>query len=504
MRFRERIAVLSACLALAGCGTEQNLDSNFKTVTSVADNGFQQPSQSVVLRWNKVALDATGLDHSAAGAKEQLGPTKASRAMAMVHLAMHDSLQRIEGRYETYLPATRTTGAISAEAAVSFAAHDTLVALYPSQRATFDGILSTELASLGRGAALSAGQTLGQDVALAILNDRSNDGSDNASQSTPAYVFGTAAGQWRRDPTNPGQQPLGPNWGKVRLFAVNNTGAVRSPAPPALGSAEYAAAYNEAKTLGGDGIVTPTTRTAEQTHIGVFWAYDGTPSLCAPPRLYNQISAQILFEQGIRNNGDLSRSLALVNLAMADAGICCWETKFFYNLWRPITGIRESDAGTGPSGSGDGNASTTGDLNFTPLGAPASNLNGPNFTPPFPAYPSGHATFGGTYNQVLRRVLGRDNVEFTFVSDEFNGVTKDNTGQVRPFRPRKFVSLSQAEKENADSRIYLGIHWRFDASEGIRMGNNIGNIVVDSKLRPISPAPNPKELLRQKIPGLQP
>ena len=193
-----------------------------------------------------------------------------------------------------------------------------------------------------------------------------------------------------------------------------------------------------------------------------------------------------------------------VSSAMADAGICCWETKYFYNVWRPVTGIRESDPGTGPSGSGDGNAATTGDLNFTPLGAPASNLNGPNFTPPFPAYPSGHATFGGTYNQVLRRVLGRDNVEFTFVSDEFNGVTKDNTGQVRPFRPRKFVSLSQAEKENADSRIYLGIHWRFDASEGIRMGNNIGNIVVDSKLRPISPAPNPKELLLQKIPGLQP
>src|SRR5665811_2081818 len=103
-----------------------------------------------------------------------------------------------------------------------------------------------------------------------------------------------------------------------------------------------------------------------------------------------------------------------------------------YQYWRPITGIRESDPGTGPTQLGDGNAATVGDVNFKPLGAPASNLTGPNFTPPFPSYPSGHGGFGGALFQTLRNFYGRDNIAFTFTSDEFNGVTVDNQGNVRP------------------------------------------------------------------------
>ena len=101
-----------------------------------------------------------------------------------------------------------------------------------------------------------------------------------------------------------------------------------------------------------------------------------------------------------------------------------WESKYHYDFWRPITGIRESDPGTGPTGAGDGNPNTVGDPTFTPLGAPASNLQGPNFTPPFPACASGHATFGGALFQTLRRFYGTDHIGFTFVSDEFNGVTR--------------------------------------------------------------------------------
>ena len=124
-----------------------------------------------------------------------------------------------------------------------------------------------------------------------------------------------------------------------------------------------------------------------------------------------------------------------------------------------MTGIREADPGTGPTGKGDDNPATMGDPTFTPLGAPASNLSGPNFTPPFPSCPSGHAGFGGALFQTLRRFYRTDNIAFTFVSDEFNGVTKDNNGNVRPYMPRSFDSLSQAEEENGQSRIYLGIHW---------------------------------------------
>ena len=154
-----------------------------------------------------------------------------------------------------------------------------------------------------------------------------------------------------------------------------------------------------------------------------------------------------------------------------------WESKYFYGYWRPVTGIREADAGTGPSGLGDGNSGTDGDPDFSPLGAPASNLQGPNFTPPFPAYPSGHAGFGGALFQTLRRFYGSDEIPFTFVSDEFNGETLDNQGNPRPLIPRRFRSLSEAEEENGQSRIYLGIHWSFDKTEGIAQGRRVADAV---------------------------
>ena len=165
---------------------------------------------------------------------------------------------------------------------------------------------------------------------------------------------------------------------------------------------------------------------------------------------------------------------------MADAGIAIWESKFFYQLWRPVTGIRESDPGTGPSGTGDGNFATIGDPNFHPLGAPASNLTGPNFTPPFPAYPSGHAGFGGALFQTLRRYYHMDDIPFTFTSDEFNGTTVDNAGILRALKPRTFSSLSQAEEENGQSRIYLGIHWSFDKTQGIAQGRKVADYVYEN------------------------
>jgi hypothetical protein len=170
---------------------------------------------------------------------------------------------------------------------------------------------------------------------------------------------------------------------------------------------------------------------------------------------------------------------------MADAGIAIWESKYFYELWRPVTGIREADANPALSLPGDGNPATVADLTFSPLGAPASNLTGPNFTPPFPAYPSGHAGFGGALFQVLRRFYLRDDIAFTFVSDEFNGVTLDREGNPRPLLPRQFGSLSEAEEENGQSRIYLGIHWAFDKREGVAQGRRVADHVFDHAFLPV-------------------
>ena len=178
---------------------------------------------------------------------------------------------------------------------------------------------------------------------------------------------------------------------------------------------------------------------------------------------------------------DLSRLLALANVAMAEAGIAIWESKYYYNFWRPVTGVREADVG--PSGLGDDNPDTFGDPAYLPLCAPASNTVEKNFTPAFPAYPSGHAGFGGAVFETLRAFLGTDDVAFTFVSDELNGVTTDNLGNARPLIPRSFTSLSQAEEENGQSRIYLGIHWRFDKTEGIAMGRKVADHVFQTAFR---------------------
>jgi hypothetical protein len=396
-----------------------------------------------------------------------------------------DAVNAIVGGYESYTRLAPVRGQASVEAAIAQAAHDTLAALFPSQAATFDSLLAADLTKIPSSRAKTRGSEIGHSAALAILTLRSNDGSQHAEpRMDMEYIPSNQPGKWRQDPISLVPLALGAHWGEVDPFVMKSATQFRVSPPPAMNSAPYTQAFNEVKRLGGDGVTTPTARTAEQTTIGIYWAYDGTPSLCAPPRLYNQIAVQIADQMG-SNYIDLARLLALVNVAMADAGVAIWESKYFYQFWRPVTGIREADVGSGPTGAGDDNAATAGDMSFSPLGAPASNLNGPNFTPPFPAYPSGHAGFGGALFQVLRSFYRTDQIPFTFVSDEFNGVTKDNAGNARPLVPRSFSSLSEAEEENGQSRIYLGIHWTFDKTEGIAQGRRIAVYVLKNVFAPV-------------------
>jgi hypothetical protein len=444
-----------------------------------------------IRHWNAIAIDASGLDHKPVAPGEvrtfgeQLGPGRAACAIAIVHIAMFDVVNAIAGGFQSYTGIPRVSPTASMNAAIAQTAHDTLSALFPSQRPSFDALVAQDLGQIPDGPGKSEGISLGKREAKLILQMRVGDGSANPEPRVGVgFIPGNEAGKWRQDPISLIPLALGAQWGQVRPFVLRSGSQFRVPPPPALDSPAYAIAFNEVKQLGGDGVITPTSRTPDQTQIGIYWGYDGTPSLCAPPRLYNQIAVHIADQMG---TGDtkLARLLALINTAMADAGIAIWESKYFYQYWRPVGGIREADAGTGPSGTGDGNPGTIGDTSFSPLGAPASNLTGPDFTPPFPAYPSGHAGFGGALFQTLRNFYGTDNIPFTFTSDEFNGVTMDNDGSVRPLSPRSFSSFSQAEEENGQSRIYLGIHWSFDKTEGIAQGRRIANWVFTRAFLPL-------------------
>ena len=440
-----------------------------------------------IRHWNETAINASGFSH-APGAffGEQLGPVRAARAIAIVQIAVFEACNAIDNRCKSFLGINRVDRDTSMNCAIAQAAHDTLCALFPLQQANFDSLLNDELSKAPKGRPTKDGIRLGQLCAAKALLARANDGSNYTEPKVNIdFIPSNAPGFWRQDPISQHPLALGAYWSQVKPFVLQSASQFRCPAPPALNSAEYTAGYNEVKALGGDGIITPTIRTAEQTEIGIYWGYDGTPSLCAPPRLYNQIVMHIADQMGTSSDpAALSRLLALVNTAMAEAGLTSWESKYFYQYWRPVTGIRESDLGTGPTGYGDGNDDTVGDPDFRPLGAPASNLTGPNFTPPFPAYPSGHATFGGAIFQILRDFYGTDNIAFSFVSDEFNGVTKDNQGNVRPVVSRSFSTLSQAEEENGQSRIYLGIHWAWDKNEGIAMGRKVADYVFANAFTP--------------------
>jgi hypothetical protein len=440
-------------------------------------------SADVILEWNDVMLKAEANDYSLTSPEEP-GPVMTARAFAMVSAAMYDAYNSIEHIGSSYLvTAPRATGADS-DAAVAQAAHDTLVALFPSQRALFDAALTETLDRVPDDTREGRGRAVGAYVAGQVLAARADDGA--SAIGTPAYVPNGLPGFHAADPLHSTQVYYAPGAENVTPFAVDSLDQFEAPrlddGTPAgraafLQSQEYTDAYNEVLALGGDGVTTPTARTAEQTEIGIIWAYDGRPGLGTPPRLYNQIARTVALQEG-NTEAENVRLFALVNIAMADAALTAWNSKYDDAFWRPILGIRDGDD--------DGNAATVGDADWTPLGSPVSNPRPgeTNFTPPFPAYTSGHATMGAALFQVLARFYGRDDISFTFTSDELNGVTRGSDGQVRPVVSRTFDSLTDAKLENAQSRIYLGVHWRFDADAGVRTGDQVADYVFDNFLQP--------------------
>lgn len=418
-----------------------------------------------ILYWNAVALEANRIAHTEPGGL-QTGPTLSSRALAIVHLAMHDAFFGVlpSTEHELYLPAGTSLPSPggNADAAVAAAACATLVALHPSQVKTFEAAVA-EAGIPDEDAAAS--RDYGLAVAHAILDKLAikpgEPGADDAH-----YWPSLLPGRHREDPDDPGQGFHGPYYGtSARVIAATMDHKLLPP--PALSDADYQAALAEVLAKGGAPGLPSTTRTPEETLIGIYWAYDGASRIGTPPRLYNQIIREVAVAKG-NSVADNARLFALVNAAMSDAGVFAWKEKFCHDFWRPVLGVREHDDSTGPSGSGDSALTAPCDPFWLPLGAPRTNTTGKSFTPPFPAYPSGHATFGAAAFQIVRRFYGHDpelpdDIAVSFVSDELDGKSRDRNGTVRTRHVRSFPSLWHAIFENGQSRVFLGVHWIFDA-----------------------------------------
>jgi membrane-associated phospholipid phosphatase len=392
------------------------------------------PSSDVVLEWNQRAVAAVG--------QARMNPLIGSRALAITQAAVYDAVVAIDRSFEPYHAHVAASAGASPEAAAAQAAHDTLVFLFPAQAGAFDAALAADLADIAPGRARQ-GVAVGQEAARQILAWRSTDGST----ATVSYTPGTDPGDWQ--PTPPANlAPLGPQWPYVTPWAMTSRSQFRPAAPPALDSAEYAAALNEVKDLGRSD---STTRTAEQTDIAKFW--NDVFGTAFASGYWNRIARQVATDERLSLVKD-ARLFALLNIAAADALISCWDAKYEYNLWRPVTAIRAADT--------DGNSATEPDTGWTPL----------LVTPNHPSYSSGHATLSGAAAGVLTALFGPDH-DFSVSSE--NGL---------PGATRSFTSFDAAAREAGRSRVYGGIHFFFDSTAGLAAGAQVADYVVDNFLKP--------------------
>lgn len=486
------MALDSAAVYSNEVSTDPEVQSSVEATASGILPRIASSTLDRLLLWNEIMNDANALDHtpSSGFAGDQQGPTRNSRAFAIVSIAVYDTVNAFNKRFTAYNVIQRAPIGASKDAAIAQAAYTTLRALYPRQAVRLDRLFSSDLRVIQASPkAVAAGRAVGLAAADAILQRRANDNSNHVepdfgtggvvAQGANAGFLGAinggnqAAPNWTPDPVGrPRSVALGARWGNLTPFVLHTGDQFRTPPFPTPNTLEFRAGFSEVTAVGADPSVAGSTNGAREQFIGNFWGYDGAALLGTPPRLYNQIAVTVANRKGLRLVDEYARLLALVNTTMADSGIAAWDSKYFYNYWRPVTGVRR--------GGEVGDPTIVNLPDWKPFGASVVNAAvAEAFTPPFPAYPSGHATFGAAMFESLRSLFPNETA-FTFVSDEYNGKGVDPKGDPRPFVPVRYRSLQEAQDENGQSRIYNGVHWQWDNTEGQNLGVNITRFTLDN------------------------
>jgi len=466
MRYHRISTFAAALMALTACADSESPISS-APVGSAPDNTAVADGETAVLAWHRAGHRATLVEAvetwndniEAFGRLAATSPPAEARMSAMANTTVHDIMNAVDRRFEPYAYNGRVRGPVSVEAAIATGAHDVLVAVgttLPTADASdfINKQYADYMAALGECEEISRGIQLGHDAAAAMIALRANDGS----AGPPAAIFTSTGEPGKfRSPIGSATALTGPQaipyWGSVKPFVLTSGAQFRSPpmygtakVEDAVKTAAYLADYAEVKRLGG---MVSADRTPDQTEIAFFWIESTTQG-------WNRI-ARTLADTHHLNAWRLARLVAHVSLAEADAYISSFEGKYFYNFWRPVTAIRL----------GNLDPATPGDPTWQVSSLLVPALGG---TPPIPDYASGHAIAGGAAAQaILANIQG--STAFTTTSGTLPGTS------------RSFRSVLKAARENADSRIYIGFHFRHATDQGLAAGLQVGRYVGENALQ---------------------
>jgi hypothetical protein len=384
-------------------------------------------SADVVTDWNGIMLTTMSGQN----------PFAQARFAAITQLAVFEAVNAITGDFKPYLGTINAPSIASPEAAAIAAAHSVLKNYFPANAASLDAARASSLAAIPDGPAKSAGIAAGDAAGAAMILARSNDGSE-----TPKFHLPSSPdpGEWQATPSCPPGGGVFLHWLDVTPFGIKSARQFRLDPPPGLTRTNYTRDYNEVRTAGG---LTSPERPQDRTDVARVYAAV-TPVFIFHPVVTSASQGKSLTET--------ARALALLNMAISDAAVAVFDTKYHYNFWRPETAIRAGDT--------DGNPRTDSDPAFAPLIA----------APCFPSYPSGHATLSSAAREVIERIFGGGPQSMTVSTPAVPGVTL------------QYDKLKQITDDIDDARVYGGIHFRFDQDAGTELGRRVGKYVFKNNL----------------------